>query len=233
VLSAWQSGLGKVAVYMSDMGSAWSADFAAWSGSARLWSQVVRWLHRQVDDRALTARLAETSEGARLIVESEDPDGRFNSHVSVHATVRPPEGEPFDVALEPTTPGKYEAALPMGPNGPYAVSITASSADPGVAEQRMLRGFYWTGEREQRGCADGGTTLQRIAQMTGGRILDGGDSPFNGPRIASDRDVSTWLAGLALMLFFLELTGPLARALARYGWRRRVRPDAAAERHAA
>jgi hypothetical protein len=69
--------------------------------------------------------------------------------------------------------------------------------------------------------------------MTGGRILDGGDSPFNGPRVASSRDVSAWLAGFALALFFLELTGPLARGLSGYGWRRRIRPDAAGERHAA
>ena len=232
VLSAWQAGLGKVAVFTSDLGSAWASELVAWNGAGRLWSQVVRWLHRRLDDEALSARLRETADGLRLIVESADPNGQFKSGMTVHAQVRPPESEPFTVPLEPTAPGIYEGRVPMGANGAYVVSITARSSDP-AAVHRMLRGFYWTGERELRGCAGGAATLQRIAELTGGRLLDGPEGPFDGPRIASYRDLSGWLVALTFALFFLELTLPATRGLLQRGWRANARPDGSAGRQAA
>jgi Ca-activated chloride channel family protein len=213
VLAAGSAGLGKVAVYTADFGSSWSAPLASWSGSARLWSQTVRWLQRRMDDEALTASLTETATGATLAVESYSADGRFDSTLDVRATVRPPSGPSIDVRLEPTAPGRYEAPLAMDHDGPYAVTIAARGHQPGTGEQRLLRGFHWTAEREQRACSGGAATLRRIAELTGGRLLDGADGPFSGPRTASLRDLSAWLSGAALLLFFLELTTPAIRTL--------------------
>lgn len=204
VLTAWHAGLGKAAVFTSQDPS-WSSGFSTWTGAPRLWAQTIRWLHRQVDDPALMASLTESANGAVLTVQSRGPNGEFHSGLDVRASVRSPLGDSRDIVLDAVAPGRYEAAMPVRENGVYAASITARGAAL-EREPHTLRGFYWTGDREQRGCPWGGELLVRLAETSGGRLLGPSDNPFTSQRIHGGRDISSWLAAAALLLFFLELT---------------------------
>jgi Mg-chelatase subunit ChlD len=204
VLATARAGLGKVAVYTGDLGSVWSARLRAWNGATGLWTQSMRWLSRSTDARGLSAQLREKADGARLVVEAWQPDVTFASDLAVQAEVRGPDGDRESIILEEVAPGRYESAVHVGPNGPYTIAIAARAANGD--ERRILRGFYWSSDREHRTRGTDMRMLAGIAAVTGGHVLGAGDSPFNAPRQRDFLDVSSWLAAAALLLFFGDIT---------------------------
>lgn len=71
LLALWRYGLGKTAVWTSDFGGRWSAEFAAWDRSVQMMAQVLRFLAGARSDSMLANRVSLSVEGhrARLVVE--------------------------------------------------------------------------------------------------------------------------------------------------------------------
>jgi Mg-chelatase subunit ChlD len=211
VLAAARRGLGRVAVYSADLHSAWSASLRTWSGVDTLFVQATRWVARRGDDASLFARFVEEGDSLRLIVEAETPEGEFLNGLTCEAIMRAPSGATTTVALSATAPGRYDARVAPQERGAYVFAITAASADRQV-DSRIVRGVYWSADAEYRRAPVDSTTLSRIAEITGGRVLSAGDNPFSGPRDRRYFDASPWLAGVALVLFLIEvLLLPLQR----------------------
>ena len=204
ILCAWRAGLGRVAVFTADLGSAWSADLRSWRGGGQLWTQTVRWLSRGDNERALRAQIRDEGAGPRLVVEGSRPDGSFLRLDTVRAVVRTPAGESTEIALEPLAPGSFAAPLPVGDAGPYVVAVTARDEQT-ATEFHAVRALYWSADRERQARGADLPFLLRLASSTGGRALPEGQSPFDGPRRAGDVDATRWLALAALLMFVLDL----------------------------
>jgi Mg-chelatase subunit ChlD len=202
ILAAWRFGLGRVAVYTADLRSPWSAGLRRWSGFGQLWLQTARWVGRRENDRALHASIVDASDGVRLVVdaETEQPSDRLQ----IQATVRGPDGEQQQVTLQTVTSGRYEGPLHTQSPGPYVASIAARAVDGGM-DVRLLRGFYWSANRERRATGADMTALRQIAQATGGRVLGPNDNPFAGPRPRANHEMWTAAAIAALLLFLVEV----------------------------
>jgi len=69
----------------------------------------------------------------------------------------------------------------------------------------MLRGFYWSANRERRATGADMATLTQIANATGGRLLGPADDPFSGPRPRAFQEIWTLLAATALLLFLVDV----------------------------
>ena len=201
ILAAWRFGLGRVAVYTADLRSPWSAGLRRWAGFSPLWLQTAQWLARPATDRALRASIVERSDGAHLVVEADTPSGD-PLEADVRATVRGPDAKEQDVTLTSTARGRYEAPLATPTPGRYVVSINARSA---AGDARILRGFYWSSNRERRATGADLTTLTQIAAATGGRLLGPTDDPFSGPRPRAFQEIWTLLAAAALLLFLVDV----------------------------
>jgi hypothetical protein len=202
ILAAWRFGLGRVAVYTADLRSPWSAGLRRWSGFGQLWLQTARWVGRRENDRALHASIVDASDGVRLVVdaETEQPSDRLQ----IQATVRGPDGEQQQVTLQTVTSGRYEGPLHTQSPGPYVASIAARAVDGGM-DVRLLRGFYWSANRERRATGADMTALRQIAQATGGRVLGPNDNPFAGPQPRANHEMWTAAAIAALLLFLVEV----------------------------
>jgi Mg-chelatase subunit ChlD len=203
VLAAWRFGLGRVAVYTADLKSSWSSGLRRWTGFSPLWLQTARWLGRPVTDRALRASVVERSDGAHLVVEGDTPSGDPLALAVVRAAVRGPDGNEQDLTLAATGPGRYEAPMATPAPGPYVASISARMPDGHDA--RILRGFYWSANRERRATGADMATLRQMAQATGGRLLGPADDPFRGPRPRAYREIWTLFAAAALVLFLVDV----------------------------
>ena len=222
VLAGWRFGLGRVAIYTADIGARWSSGMRAWSGFAPLWTQTARWVARGATSDLLHLHAVETDDGAHLRVDAERSDGRPVPLQDARVIVRTPSGALQEAALHPLEPGRYEASVPMHDAGGYQISVAARDGESN-GDARLVRGFYWSGERERSAPGVNRARLAQIAEMAGGRILAGGDSPFNGPRPFAWRDGRPACELLALALFVLYLTaraGITLRAM-REWWRNR------------
>ncbi len=199
VLAAWRAGLGRVGVFTADLGSPWSASMREWDGFSPLWSQVVRWLARRSGDRSLDVRLTGAAGSVQVTVDAHGPDGDFLNGLSVQASLRLPSGDTRAVTLRQSAPGRYEARLDRPEPGPYVVAVTARDST-GQTEFQAVRGFYRPdGERLARDVDR--AALARLAEPTGGSVLDAAENPFAEARPAAYVEVWPWLLAMALLLF--------------------------------
>lgn len=229
ILATWQVGLGRVGVYTADLHSAWSAPLRAWNGFGPLFTQVVRWLSRQTRNETLFASFQQRGEGMGVVLDVQSPGGQALSLLDVRASVRLPGGDVAEMALDPVAPGRYQKDLPVGESGPYVVTFSAGSGD-GVFDGRLVRGFYWSTQHEQRRGIDR-TTLSAMAQTTGGQVLGARDSPFTADRDPAYWAAWPWLSVAAVFIFLAELLMPDFTGVVSH-WRRR-RDHAALDEDAA
>jgi Ca-activated chloride channel family protein len=227
ILATWRLGLGRVAVYTAELHGPWSQSLRTWDGFDRLFTQTMRWVSRRVRDDALYAWFGEDDAGLRVVVEAQRRDGTLLNELDVRAVVRTPAGEASTIALSGTAPGRYEARIAASEPGAYLFAISGTRAADGF-EGRIVRGLYWSADREYRKREPDLALTTRVADVSGGRILGVADQVFAPPRPRAYVDLWPWLTAAALALFLAEVLLP-----ARWPWafwrRPRHSPGAAPE----
>ena len=243
ILAGWRVGLGRTGVFTADLGSSWSASMRQWPAYPTLWSQTVRWLSRRSAEGLLRAELMESDDGVRVVVETavetgadaSRPEGTGRDAMSsaipdlreARATVRDPSGELQQLRLRPVAPGRFEGRIEARQAGAYQVAVSALDATSG-AESRVLRGFYWSSDRERRSGGTDRELLTRLSEMTGGKVVENDMNPFTEPRPADYRDARPALTAVALLLFLIQLARGRGFSVSemRRRWRDRQGPDA-------
>jgi Ca-activated chloride channel family protein len=76
-LALWRYGLGRTAVWMSDIGGPWSAGWEKWDGTTKLFAQIVRHLSNAAEDVGLASAV-------RAERNARDIEFRVDSDVAVH-----------------------------------------------------------------------------------------------------------------------------------------------------
>ena len=201
VLAGWRVGLGRVGVFTADAHAAWSAPLWKWSGHAQLWIQTLRWIARQTANPLLHATITPLEDGARLDVEAERPDGTFARLASPRVIVRSPEEGTQTIALRPTAPGAYAARIATDREGAYELAVSATDERTGQ-DLSLVKGFFWTNEREQTAPRSNAALLSDLAATTGGRMLVDANDRLDDRRSFGKVDVAPALeiAGLAIFV---------------------------------
>lgn len=210
LLARWQYGLGRGAIFASDVKDRWSARWLAWPGYQPFWTRLVRdTMRRPAPDSGLRLTREDRLGGAafaRAVFEAVSPGGRFAvlSNPSVELT----SGEGVArVALTQAAPGRYEAVVPIDGDRDYLARVLpgdgATLADGLPADALLLapRGD----ELRFRPADEAG--LRRLSEQTGGRfepdaaaVAEPGDTGVRSP-VA----LWPWLVALALLLFLADL----------------------------
>jgi Mg-chelatase subunit ChlD len=207
ILATWRLGLGRVATYSADLGGPWSALLRAWPPSRALIAQTVRWASRRVRDDALYVSFARQNDTLRVVVDAVTSDGAFLNNLAAVAATRTPSGSMITTQLRAAGPGRYESTIDATEEGPYVFTVTANDPSTGQ-EYRVVRGTYRAGDAERTRSGVDVDLLRRIAEVSGGRVLSDGDTPFNGPRQPQYAELRAWLVAVALGLFLAERLFP-------------------------
>ncbi len=196
LLATWAAGVGHVAVFTSDAKDRWGAAWLTWPGTGRLWASLARSLARQ-DDGRVRAEADATGGVLQVRATATDAEGRADGLRRLTARVALPDGSTRDVALDPAGAGTYAADLPIAARGAYAVAVRDEASGALVATAGALR----TAAEEFR-AADDPAALERIAALTGGRVLSSGAAVFEArgePRYG-ETPLGPWLLRVALAL---------------------------------
>jgi hypothetical protein len=180
-------------------------------------TQTVRWLTRSTSHESLYARVDYRDDRVRVLVDASRGDGSYISLLDSQASVRRPSGEIEQITLTESRPGRYEGAVTATQEGAYVLSLAARSND-GAFDGQILRGFYWSGEKEHHTRGVNLGLLSRLTQATGGTLLDGDAPPFS-ERPAAYVSLRAWLLGAAFFAFLGELLAPAAAGILRRGRR--------------
>lgn len=176
-----QVGLGRAAAFTADASNRWAQDWLGnWGGSsnyADFWARTVRQIARPAASTQtdLTTTIAGDTMTLRLDAAGDadfnaSRGASFGNNLQVTGSVEDPDGNLVNVTLEQTGPGIYEARIPARQAGNYIVDLNMRSSDG--EQRRVIGGSSKAAGGELRNFQSNTALLQKIAEMTGGRVLD-------------------------------------------------------------
>jgi uncharacterized membrane protein len=127
LLATWQYGLGRAVAWTSDATGRWAQRWVTWDAFSRFWAQVVRWTI--VERIEVPVELAVTMEGevAHITVDAQDEDGAFVNGLDAGVSIVGPDGDPVQIELVQTAPGRYEGIFVPQAEGAYVMRLTGSA----------------------------------------------------------------------------------------------------------
>ncbi len=129
VLATWQYGLGRSAVWTSDLKGQWATDWLAWGGFNTFVAQLTNWVLPQPNDTGLQAMFVNDGEQTTVQVVSTDANGRPREATETQAQIIAPDGTTQTIPLNPSAPGTYSAPLNANASGIYLAQITQREAN--------------------------------------------------------------------------------------------------------
>jgi Ca-activated chloride channel family protein len=200
VVSTWRLGLGAVTVLNTDLAGLGSEAWLAWPGLSELFEAVLTTTEPYLTSTlGLSTSIVRQPERIELLVDARDDNGSFANFLDLEVELLP-EGVAYE--LVQMGPGLYVASVPTPPQGGYALhvmdhtrqrSLTLPLTVPYPIEYRALG--------PDRG------NLARVANATGGSLLEGGARL---PTVSSGTSTKYFPLHVALLLaalgvFLLDL----------------------------
>jgi uncharacterized membrane protein len=210
LLARWQYGLGKTAVFTSDVTNRWAADWLAWPGFGKLFSQLVRETMRRDTGEAERFEVTRAGNEARVRFSALDAGGGFRNALQPRVKVSLPGGATTLLALRQSGPGRYEARMVLGAAGrePWRFRLVEG---PGIGAALVARAGVQELHRpypeELRQLPPDLPLLKAIADQTGGRYAPEPGDVFAslGDRAPRPKALWPWAAALALLLYLGDL----------------------------
>lgn len=139
VLALWRVGLGKSAVWTSDLSGRWSMDWLRWPSSSKVVAQLVRHLSSAPPDAELASRVRLSVEGPRAFVRIEpgEPGEDLSAPGTPEPLTRTPDGGfSFHVRLDspnkvvPIKLKRDDRTLTLGAVRPYEAEFAPTLPSP-------------------------------------------------------------------------------------------------------
>lgn len=233
LLARWQYGSGRTVAWTSDMMGKWSKDWVSWPAFSNVLTQMVKWTFPQFAASPYDVKTQVEGNKVRFEVSSASGTGPEQ----LRAVVTGDELEPVATELVQESPGTYSGEMTVEQPGSFLLSLEDGSGQ-NVAMPTGLIVPYSPEYRIETGDAE--RELQRLADMTGGRVLswDRPEELFAAPPRPSRQlhDLRYALLAAALMLWVADvavrrLALPWGRIGARLAaaLRRRPQPAGGAE----
>jgi hypothetical protein len=205
LLAFWPIGLGRTAVFASDVKDRWASDWLQWRGYGPFFSSLVHALERQ---RPAGSGL-EVTEGpvrnnARPItvtVEARDAHGNYYDQIRPVVTVQAADGTIVKQTARQRAPGLYEARVIANARQPLTISL--DSPELGHATRLVVP----DPNAEYRFRPPDEAHLRSIADVTGGAFHATSDSLSRAPRSSPTARRALWpgLVVLALLLWMIDV----------------------------
>src|SRR6185436_2641343 len=175
LLAFWPIGLGRTAVFASDVKDRWATNWIKWRGYGPFFAAVVHAIERQrprpLDLQAIPGPIDQGRREIRVSIEARDQNGGYRDLLRPTVTVTSDQSRTATVSLRQVAPGRYEATVLADAGRP----VTLATSDPGagtisrviVADPAAEYRFRPTDEAMLRSIASatGGTWKPEMAQL--------------------------------------------------------------------
>ena len=137
LLAFWPIGLGRTAVFASDVKDRWAANWIKWRGYGPFFAAVVHAIERQrprlLDLQAVSGPIDQGRREIRVSIEARDQSGGYRDLLRPTVTVTS-ESRTSTVSLRQVAPGRYEASVLADAIRP----VTLTTTDPGGTVSRVV-----------------------------------------------------------------------------------------------
>ncbi len=214
ILARWHYGLGKAAVFTSDVKNRWAADWIEWEGYGKFWSQLVRETMQRDSAAEIEFAVERVGDEAVVTVSAVTEEGVFRTGLEPRLEVIEPGGTGVVLQVDQVGPGTYQARYPLhtSPDSPYLFRLSADDFD---AQSREL---FYAYTDEYRLYPPNTELLIAVAEQTGGKVLPEPEEIFEDYGESASVPTPLWpfFAALALLAYLLDI----AMRRAPWFWRR-------------
>jgi uncharacterized membrane protein/Mg-chelatase subunit ChlD len=136
IMAAWTYHLGRTAVLTTDAGKRWASDWTDWENYDKLFTQLVRWSMRPVNDQGKFTVATDVRDGkVHVIVTALDKEDEFLNFLNMSSSALDPELNATDVKIQQVAPGRYVGEFDVPKDGNYFITIS-----PGAGHAPLLAG---------------------------------------------------------------------------------------------
>jgi Ca-activated chloride channel family protein len=128
LLARWQYGLGKSAIFTSDVKTRWAGDWIEWNGYAKFWSQVVRETMRRRNDEQFDFKVTRKGDFALISINAVEKNGQFRNGLQSELRVIGPDQKVSVINVPQVGPGEYETRVRVNQNGTYTFRASGGGA---------------------------------------------------------------------------------------------------------
>jgi uncharacterized membrane protein/uncharacterized protein YegL len=212
ILARWHYGLGKAAVFASDVKDRWSAEWLRWNGYPKFWAQLVRDTMRRRHQQ-FGMDVGREGDHARITITGPEDAGGSDASENPQVRVIAPDRSVLVTNVPRTAPGVHETRIPLTQRGSYLFRFSDSAVATG---SRLLA---WSYPDEYRFHPPDIRRLQAVADQTGGTIHPRPDATLilDAETAVSPKPVWTWFAALALAAYLGDLVLRRVRLFERTG----------------
>lgn len=201
LLASWQYGLGRAAVWTSDLKGQWAKEWLEWDDFARFAAQVVGWILPAPQVEGLAAQASLEDGQAVIRLEALDENGRPRNFLRAVGTIIAPDLEAQEVSLEQVGAGQYQVLLDASHPGTYLVRLGVNENDQSLGMLTLGLVVPYSPEYKASGIDLG--LLAELARLTGGSELLNPPAAFihNLPAVDYAREIWRALLLVAALLF--------------------------------
>lgn len=205
LLATWQYGLGKAAVWTSDLKAKWADPWMDWEGFGQFASQLVAFVLPAPQVEGVTARFSFSEGQGVLSVDAVGQDGLPRNFLEINARLVDPNLGVREVTLEQVGPGRYEARLEADQDGAYLAQLELRQGETSLGQQTV--GLVVPYSPEYRSGGTNLSLLEELARLTGGSQLSDPLNVFihNLPSAARAREIWAPLLWAVALLFPLDI----------------------------
>lgn len=193
ILATWNYGLGRTAVFTSDVGKRWAGQWAQWPGYDQFFTQLVRWTMRPTKNDAKFSVAANYHDGKiEVVVNALNQEDEFLNFLDMSSVAVGPDLKPMPIVMRQAAPGRYVGWLDADAAGAYLVNIA-----PGPGMAPLTTGVSVPFSDEYRIRQTNMNTLKQIASLK----PEGGEPgvvtpPLDATTLPEVLQVNTYRAGL-------------------------------------
>ena len=201
LLARWQYGLGKAAVFTSDVKTRWAADWIEWNGYPKFWSQVVRETMRRRNDEQFDFKVTRKGDFAILSIDAIEKDGRFRNDLAAQVRVIGPDQKVSVMDVPQVGPGEYETQMPLAQDGTYTFRAGGGGASG------PLRSLEYSYPAEFHFYPPDTQKLRSISNATKGAFQPQVSEIFDPQGESTEYPISLWpwLAAIVLVLYVADI----------------------------
>lgn len=199
LLAHWHHGLGKTVAFTSDAKERWANDWIGWNQYSKFWAQLVRWSLRPAFNQNYQLEMTVDGTKGKVIVDAVDNAGEFRNFLEIEGQIISPSNRAQEVKLRQIAPGRYEAEFEVSEPGTYMLGAR-SRTEASEGQDLLTGGTTLSYSPEFQNSKSNEALLHRLADITGGRLLDETSNVFAHGLKSHAEPLSLWPALLSIIL---------------------------------
>ena len=203
LLATWRYGLGHAGAFTSDAKSRWAAEWLAWPGYGKFWTQLVRGLMRRSDQASFQVNTREIADRLEIAVDAITTDGGFRNQLPMTVSMRAPDGATTTADAVQDGPGSYRATFDLPPEGTSIFNVSS----PDLPDGGYAFGHTRSYPREFLTTVTDEPLLHRLAEIGHGKYMPAPAEIFTRPTKGSSqrRELADYFLMAALALLPLDI----------------------------